>query len=170
MQILLEHYFKFINVPENKKKRLATILSYCKEIRNTAYPLPNSKVTELELVEFTAYRTDNKKDKNLYCFNGSLSLNDGNRTENRVFDAYIFLNDEEGKVRVYMDVTRLNNPLKPKMIRTSEEFIFDKDNVLAITAYSSPLTNEEKTFTEEFPRKDQEDNYLENRIKQLYAF
>ncbi len=164
MQIMMESYYRFIGIPKKKQLEISRILSYCKEIRNTAYPLANSKVTELDVVEFTA-----RKEKDIYYINGSLSLNDNDSYENRTFEAYIFTDNETGKQRVYMDITRLCPKDEPKMIRTSEEFIETSNTVIGVTIYSSSDTIESKTFTEEFPKHDTEDNILVKKNKQLRA-
>ena len=147
MQILLEQYYKFIGITKKAQKKILNILSYCKEIRDTAYPMKDSLVTELQLVEFTA-----RKEKDLYYINGSLSLVDGDRSENRTFEAYIFEDKEEGKTRVYMDITRLCVEDEPKMIRTSETFVETADTVMGISKYAGCGYFEEKIYSEEFPK------------------
>ena len=100
-KISLEQYYKYIGITSDKKKnRVLNLLKYCKEIRDTAYPLKDSLVTELYIVEFTA----RKEEKNLVYVNGSLSLNDGDRSEVRTFEAYIM--DEVGEATVFLDITR----------------------------------------------------------------
>ena len=71
------------------QNKILDTLSYCKEIRDTAYPMKDSLVTELNLVEFTA-----RKEKDLIYINGSLMLEDGCRHEVRTFEAYI-IEDKE---------------------------------------------------------------------------
>ena len=80
MQLLIEQYYKFIGVPKRMQNKILNTLSYCKEIRDTAYPMKDSLVTELQLVEFTA-----RKEKDLIYINGSLMLEDGDKHEVRTF-------------------------------------------------------------------------------------
>ena len=94
MQLLIEQYYKFIGVPKRMQNKILNTLSYCKEIRDTAYPMKDSLVTELQLVEFTA-----RKEKDLIYINGSLMLEDGDKHEVRTFEAYIIEDKEEGKTR-----------------------------------------------------------------------
>ena len=142
---IMEQYYKFIGIPNHKKQnRILSILNYCKEIRDTAYPMKNSTVTELQIVEFTA-----RKEKDLIYVNGSLSLVDGELSENRCFESYIIEDPEDGKTRVYTDITRLCVEDEPKMIRTSEE-IYESDNkITTLTTYSSSESSEEKIFSDE---------------------
>ena len=144
-QILLEQYYKFEKIPRKKQQRIIDLLGYCKEIRNTAYPLANSDVTTLQIIEFVA-----RKDKDIYYINGSLSLTDGTISENRVMEAYIF--DSEDKITIYLDVTRLCVEDEPKMIRTSETFVESENTVLGVTKYAGCGYFEEKIYSEEFPK------------------
>ena len=144
-KLLLEQYYRFERIPKTKQQRIINLLGYCKEIRNTAYPLPNSDVTTLQIVEFVA-----RKEKDIYYINGSISLVDGDRSENRVMEAYIF--DSEDKVTIYLDVTRLCVEDEPKMIRTSETFVETADTVMGISKYAGCGYFEEKIYSEEFPK------------------
>lgn len=164
MQILVEQYFKFVGISKKYQNRIFNILSYCKEIRDTAYPMKGSNVTELQMVEFTA-----RKEKDLYYINGSLSLVDGERSENRTFEAYIFEDKEEGKTRVYMDITRLCVEDEPKMIRTSEDLLEDEKNVMSVAMYASGDASEEKMFSAEFPKNPSDDYIFTQKAKQLSA-
>ena len=143
-ECLLEQYFRFEGVPKKKQPRIIELLGYCKELRNTAYPLKGSNVTELELVEFSAH-----KEKDIIFINGSLHLEDGDKSENRVFEAYIL--EDKDKTTVYLDVTRLCVEDEPKMIRTSETFVETNDTVLSVTKYAGCGYFEEKVYQEEFP-------------------
>lgn len=163
MKLIREQYYNFEGIKSPKKQnRILDILSYCKEIRDTAYPMKDSKVTELEIVEFRAH-----KDKDIIYISGSLSLIDCSRSENRTFEAYIF--DEEGKARVYMDITRLNVEDEPKLIRTNEELIEDEKNVMSVTLYSSSDSQAPKSFTAEFPKNYDNNFMLKEKSKQLSA-
>lgn len=165
MRILVEQYYKYIGISSKQKQaRILNLLSYCKEIRDTAYPMKNSEVTELELVEFTA-----RKEKDLIYINGSLSLNDGDESENRHFEAYIIEEKTEGKTRIYMDITRINVEDEPKMIRTSEAIVEDEFKVTSVTAYSTTDSIEEKVFSSEFPVNPTNDYILKKKIQQISA-
>lgn len=141
---LLEQYFRFEGIPKKKQTRIIDILGYCKELRNTAYPLKGSDVRELELVEMSV-----RKEKDIFYINGSLHLEDNDNFENRVFEAYIL--EEDDKITVYLDVTRLCVEDEPKMIRTSETFVETQDTVMSLTKYAGGACFEEKIFSEEFP-------------------
>lgn len=165
MQHLVEQYYKYIGISSKKKQaRILNLLSYCKEIRDTAYPMHDSQVTELEIVEFVA-----RKEKDLIYINGSLLLSDGGLLENRCFEAYIIEDKEEGKTRIYMDITRLNVHDEPKMIRTSEAIIEDEFKVTSITAYSTTDSTEEKVFSSEFPLNPSEDYLIYKKAQQISA-
>jgi len=161
MQILFEQNFKFIGISSQKKKlQILNILSYCKEFRDTAYPLPNSNITELNLVEFTA-----RKEKDIIYVNGSLSLEDTGNYENRCFDSYII--NEDNKIRVYTDIIRLCNEDEPKMIRTSDEIEESDENISTITVYSNSL--DDRVYSSKFPKNISEDYIYREKVKQLSA-
>ncbi len=165
MQKLIESRFRFEGIRGKKKMcRIFNILSYCKEIRNTAYPMNDSLVTEVKLVEFCV-----RKEKDLIYINGSLSLEDGERSEQRWLDAYIIEEPTEGKIRVYMDIQRLGVEDEPKMIRTSEELIEDEKNIMSITVYASSDSSEKKEFVEEFPKREKEDLIYLETAQQISA-
>ena len=163
-QLLVEQEFKFIGVPKRMQNKIFNTLSYCKEVRDTAYPMKDSLITELKLTEFTA-----RKEKDLIYINGLLTLEDGCKQEVRTFEAYIIEDKEEGKTRVYMDITRLGVEDEPKMIRTSEDLIEEERNIIAITMYASGESSEEKTFSSEFPKNTNDENVLIEKSKQLSA-
>ena len=163
-KIIMEQYYKFIGIPNHKKQsKILSILNCCKEIRNTAYPMKNSNVTELQIVEFTA-----RKEKDLIYVNGSLSLTDGPLMENRCFESYIIEDFENGKIRVYTDITRICVEDEPKMIRTSEEFYENDEKITTLTTYSSSEASEEKVFSDEI-LKQPDDYYYYEKAKQLCA-
>ena len=164
MQLMVEQYYKFIGVPKKMQNKILNTLSYCKEIRDTAYPMKDSLVTELQLVEFTA-----RKEKDLIYINGSLILEDGCQREVRTFEAYIIEDKEEGKTRVYMDITRIGVQDEPKMIRTSEDLIEEERNIISITMYASGESSEEKTFSAEFPKNPTNDYVFKEKAKQIGA-
>ena len=142
---LLDQYYKFENIPRTKRQRIINLLGYCKEIRNTEYPLPNSDARTLEIVEFTA-----KKAKDLIYVNGSLMLDDGSSKEVRTMEAYIF--EKDGNITIYLDVTRLNvGEDEQKLIRTTDSLVETGDSIMSVTKYASLGYFEEKIFQEEFP-------------------
>lgn len=162
-KILLEQYYKFIGIPTKKKQcRIINLLSYCKELRDTAYPMKDGTVTELQLVEFTA-----RKEKDLISVNGSLSLCDGDRSENRSFEAYII--EEPGESTVFLDITRLCVQDEPKMIRTTDKITEDEQNVISVTSYAGLDATEKKLFSAEFPKKETDDYYMVEKVKQISA-
>ena len=163
-KILLEQYYKYIGFTSEKKQRhILNLLSYCKEFRDTAYPMKDSAVTKLQIVEFTAH----KEKKDLINVNGSLSLVDGDRSEARTFDAYIV--EEKGVATVFLDITRVCVKDEPKLIRTTDKITEDEQNVISVTTYAGLGSIERKSFSSEFP-KNPSDDYLEReKIKQLSA-
>lgn len=163
LQLLMEQYYKFIGITNKKKqKEILNVLTYCKEIRDTAYPMKDSNVTELQIVEFTA-----RKEKDMISINGSLSLVDGDKSENRCFEAYIMGNGEETKV--YVDITRLCVADEPKIIRTSESIVDNGEEVLIVTKYNPTESSSEKVFSSVIPSaKEQEAVYRMAELKQLH--
>ncbi len=165
MEILMEQYYKFIGINGKKKQhRILNLLSYCKEIRDTAYPMKDSNVTELKIVEFTA-----RKDKDLIYVNGSLSLIDGERSENRCFESYIMEDKEEGRMRIYLDITRICVDDEPKMIRTCDEILETDDRVITFTTYSSSEVSEAKVFSQEIPAYPDDNIIYHEKAEQLCA-
>ena len=163
-QLLVEQEFKFIGVPKRMQNKIFNTLSYCKEVRDTAYPMKDSLITELKLTEFTA-----RKEKDLIYINGSLTLEDGCKQEVRTFEAYIIEDKEEGKTRVYMDITRIGAEDEPKMIRTTEDLVEEEKNIIAITIYASGESSEEKSFSSEFPKNSSNDYVFKQKYKQIGA-
>ena len=165
--ILTEQYFRFNGINSQKKRRwLINTLSYCKEVRDTLYPLSDSLVTELSIVEFSA-----TKEKDIYILNGSLILQDGDRYEGRTFCAYISGNEME--TRVYLDIVRegtenvvtTRDSKYQRTIVTNETFVDAGDKILSITSYCGM---DGKIFNDEIPKR--EGNLLEERSMQLGAF
>lgn len=155
--------YQFIGITSQKKKQwIINILSHCKEIKDTVYPLKDSLVTELKIDSFNAY-----KDKDVICVDGKLSLHDNEKIEERSFIAYITESPKE--THVYLDITRLNVTDEPKMIRTSETFTEEEDYLKSITNYSQTDCLEEKTFINNFPKEINFDQFLEQMSQQLSA-
>ena len=164
LQKCYEDNYHFIGISVKKKqKRILQLLSYCKEIRDTAYPMKDSNVTELTLEEFVA-----RKENDFVSVTGKLSLKDNERIENRCFEAYILEDKEKNEIRVYMDTTRICVNDEPKLIRTTEKIIEDDSKVSVITNYASSETSEEKTISTEF-NQDYEYNLFYNRNTQISA-
>lgn len=152
-EVLEEEFYRFQGPFKRKdKENLFRILSCCREIRNTKYPIHNSKNTELKIVEFQAH-----KESSMIHVNGSLSLDNDDKTdcENRTFDAYI-IKEKDASTKVYLDITRLCVPEEPKMIRTNEQLIPTENGYLDIGIY---VSNDE-TFEQEIPFTEE----MESRI------
>ncbi len=165
LKIMVEQFYRFVGITSNKKKsQIIKLLMYCKEIRDTAYPMKDSLVTELKIVEFTAH-----KDKDMININGSLSLSDGDIDENRCFEAYIMETEKENEYKVYMDITRVCAKDEPKLIRTSELISIGEINTLTVTRYYQTDGTEEKTFSCELPTQNEKDaTILLANLKQLH--
>ena len=160
LTLFLEQYYRLVGISPKKRERIIEILSMCKEIRDTEYPLKNSNVTELKIVEFTAH-----KDKDVYTINGSLQLKDSDQEEYRTFEANII--ETNGEIKVYLDITRLEVEEEPRLIRTSDYILETGDTVLSVTRYPATQTQEETVFTDEFIKKDDTYNSLVINEKQL---
>jgi len=149
--------YEFIGIKGKKKQQLIiNLLNYCKEIRDTAYPLENSLVTELLLTDFIA-----RKEKDIIYVTGNLLLADGERNEKRYFEAYI--TENQGRYRIYLDISRLTVTDEPKMIRTTEELEEEDNDIISLTAYQSGESTENKTFSSKFPKVD----FTKLKVQQL---
>lgn len=140
-----ETSFLFVGIPKKKQQTILNILKKCKEIRDTAYPLKDSIKRNLTIKSFTAV-----KEKDMVSITGALLLQEEEKMENRVFEAYVMENKEE--IRVFLDITRLCVEDEPKLIRTSETIIEKEEKTIIITKYNRMETAEEKIFTEEIPK------------------
>jgi len=144
---------------KKKQEKIVSLLSSCKEIRDTAYPLPNSNITELSIIDLHVL-----KQKDYVYLNGELLLEDGDNNEKRNFVAY--LTEKNKEYHILLDITRcLDN--KIKMIRTTDIIKEDESHVTSSTTYCSIDYLEEKVFSQEFPK-----DYLEhipNTTEQLSA-
>ena len=144
---------------KKRQQKIVTLLMSCKEIRDTAYPLENSNVTELTITELYA-----SKQKGYTYISGSLSLEDGMAQEKRSFVAY--LTEKNNEHHILLDITR-NIDNENKMIRTTDIITEEKDNIVSQTSYCSIGFLQEKVFSEEFPK-----GYLDNtpvKTEQLSA-
>ena len=157
-----EERYRFFGIPKKNQKKIINLLSSCKEIRNTEYPLKNSLITELKIVEFTAH-----KEKDVISITGSLILRDGEKNEQRCFEAYIMENEEETKI--YLDVERICVNDEPKKIRTKESIVEKNGNIKAVIIYNSTDFQEEKEYNEEFPMSIVGENLLDINTNQLSA-
>lgn len=144
---------------KKKQQKIVTLLSSCKEIRDTAYPLENSNVTELKITELYA-----SKQKGYTYLSGSLCLEDGTEQENRSFVAY--LTEKNNEYHILLDITR-NIEGENKMIRTTDIISEEENTIISHTSYCSIGFLQEKVFSEEFPK-----DYLDNtpvKTEQLSA-
>ena len=144
---------------KKKQQKIVTLLSSCKEIRDTAYPLDNSSVTELIITELYA-----SKQKGYTFLSGSLILEDGTEKEKRSFVAY--LTEKNNEYHILLDITR-NIDGEIKMIRTTDIISEEENNIISHTSYCSIGFLQEKVFSEEFPK-----DYLDNthvKTEQLSA-
>lgn len=153
----------YLGINTNKKKKeILNILSCMKEIRDTAYPLKNSDITELKIDSFIA-----RKEKDIILINGILLLIDGEKQEKRSFETYV-MNMDTKQVRVYMDITRENVDDEPKMIRTTEEINLEK-KITVVTKYNQIEGIEEKTFTVKISQEAYVDFLKRQNTEQLSA-
>ena len=144
---------------KKRQQKLVTLLSSCKEIRDTSYPLHNSEVTELTISELYA-----SKQKGYTYLSGLLSLEDGTEKEERSFVAY--LTEKNSEYHILLDITR-NIDGEEKMIRTTDIISEEENTVVSHTSYCSIGFLQEKVFSEEFPK-----DYLDNtpvKTEQLSA-
>ena len=159
---IYEEKYNFFGIPKKNQKRIIEILSSCKEIRNTEYPMKDSLVTELKIVDFSAH-----KEKDVISVVGSLVLRDGEREEPRCFEAYIMELDEE--IKVYLDVDRICAKDEPKKIRTKETLTKISNIIKTKTIYNSSDFQEEKEFKDEFLDTTIGDESLDINNNQLSA-
>lgn len=127
------------------QNKIIKLLKSCKEIRDTAYPLKDSAVTELTITELHAH-----KQKDYTYITGSLHLEDKNIYENRTFEAYI--TSKEGEDHVLLDITRIAPNQETNMIRTTDIIKEDENNIISITSYCGIGFLQEKVFSSEFPK------------------
>ncbi len=137
--------FVFEGIKQKKRQqKIVTLLSSCKEIRDTAYPLENSNITELIISELSA-----SKQKGYTYLSGSLLLEDGEAKEKRSFVAY--LTEKNNEYHILLDITR-NIDTEYKMIRTTDIITEEENNIVSKTSYCSIGFLQEKVFSEEFPK------------------
>lgn len=131
------------------QSRVLRLLKSCKEIRDTAYPLKNSKVTELTLIDLHA-----RKQKDYIYVTGTLSLSDNGLQENRTFEAYI--TSKEGEDHVLLDITRVDSKEGTSMIRTTDIITEANNSIISVTSYCGIGYLQEKIFSSEFPKEEAE--------------
>lgn len=129
---------------KKRQQKIVTLLSSCKEVRDTAYPLDNSNVTELVIKELYA-----SKQKGYTYLSGILQLEDGEKEESRNFVAY--LTEKNNEYHILLDITRNING-ENRMIRTTDIIQEEEENIISHTSYCSIGFLQEKVFSEEFPK------------------
>ncbi len=143
MELVRDYTFDGIRL-KKKQQKIVDLLKSCKEIRDTSYPLIDSLVTELEIIELHA-----SKQKDFIYTTGTLLLVDNELEEKRSFVAYI--TEKNNEYHILLDITRLNDE-KPKMIRTTDVIIEEENNIISHTSYCSLGFLEEKIFEEAIPK------------------
>lgn len=130
--------YHFIGINGAKRERLIELLHCCKEVRDTNYPMNNSTITNLSVVEFTA-----SKLSDVYTIDGILLLKDGEREEKRTFEANI-IDDENLEVQIYLDIERPGKKAN-KIIKTSES-IKESDSMFTVYTKYSHLKKEDENY------------------------
>jgi hypothetical protein len=156
----IECHYEFEGIRLKKKKeKILNLLRSCKEIRDTAYPLEDSNVTELNITDLYVL-----KQKDYIYLSGELLLQDGDRNEVRTFVAY--LTERSQEYHILLDITRCSEE-HPRMIRTTDVIKEDDNHVTTNTTYCSIDYLEEKVFSTELP-KDYLD-HIPSTMEQLSA-
>lgn len=127
------------------REQIIRLLKCCKEIRNTAYPLKNSSVTELSIVDLRA-----QKQKDYIYVTGTLLLKDNKEEETRTFEAYI--TNKENENHILLDITRIELKETPKMIRTTDIIREEEDLIISQTTYCGIGYLQEKSYQEELDK------------------
>ena len=134
----MNNNYHFIGINGAKRKRLVELLHCCKEIRDTNYPMNDSIITNLQVLEFTA-----SKLSDVYTIDGILLLKDGEREEKRTFEANI-IEDETKETHIYLDIER-SDKLSSKVIKTSES-IKENDSMFTVYTKYSHLNEEDDNY------------------------
>ena len=129
---------------KKRQQKIVTLLSSCKEVRDTAYPLDNSNVTELVIKELYA-----SKQKGYTYLSGRLQLEDGEKEENRNFVAY--LTEKNNEYHILLDITRNING-ENRMIRTTDIIQEEEENIISHTSYCSIGFLQEKEYCTKLQR------------------
>ncbi len=129
MENLINDNFIFEGIRSKKaQERIVKLLKCCKEIRDTAYPLDNSSITSLSIVDLKA-----QKQKDYIYITGTLLLKDKRKEEKRTFEAYITSKTKEE--HVLLDITRIGLRETPNMIRTTDVIIENDKDITSTTTY-----------------------------------
>ena len=140
---LISDNFIFEGIKSKKaQERIVKLLKCCKEIRNTAYPLDNSDITSLSIVDLKA-----QKQKDYIYITGTLLLKDKRKEEKRTFEAYITSKTKEE--HVLLDITRIGLKETPNMIRTTDIIIENDKDITSTTTYCGIGYLQEKIYSEE---------------------
>lgn len=143
---IINDNFIFDGIKTKKaKEKIIKLLNSCKEIRDTAYPLNNSNVTSLQIIDLKA-----SKQKDYTYVTGTLLLTDGDINEKRTFEAYI--TSKEKEEHVLLDITRVEYQNSPNMIRTTDVITEDENNITSVTSYCGIGYLQEKVFSSELSK------------------
>ena len=156
----IECHYEFEGIRLKKKQeKILNLLRSCKEIRDTAYPLDNSNITELIVKELYVL-----KQKDYIYLSGELLLEDGDNNELRTFVAY--LTERNNEYHILLDITRCVDT-HPRMIRTTDIIKESDNHITTSTTYCSNDYLEERVFSTELP-KDYLD-HIPSKMEQLSA-
>ena len=134
----MNNNYHFIGINGAKRERLVELLHCCKEIRDTNYPMSDSIITNLKVLEFTA-----SKLSDVYTIDGILLLKDGEREEKRTFEANI-IEDENLEAHIYLDIER-SDKISSRIIKTSES-IKENDSMFTVYTKYSHLNEEDDNY------------------------
>lgn len=144
---LISDNFIFEGIRSKKaQERIVKLLKCCKEIRNTAYPLDNSNITNLSIVDLKA-----QKQKDYIYITGTLLLKDKRKEEKRTFEAYITSKTKEE--HILLDITRIGLKQTPNMIRTTDIIIENDKDIISTTTYCGIGYLQEKIYSEKLDIK-----------------
>lgn len=161
-KVVRESAFIFDGIKTKKaQKKIVNLLKCCKELRDTAYPLKNSLVTEVKLLDLHA-----QKQKDYTYVTGTLLLEDLPAMEKRTFEAYITNKDNE--YHILLDITRVDAKDLPNMIRTTDIIREEKENIISVTSYCGIGYLREKVFSQEFTKEEYEAN-VDLALEQISA-
>lgn len=152
--------YRFVGIQKNRQEEIFNIISCCKEIRDTAYPIKDSFVTQLEIRQFVAV-----KEKDMISVSGDLMLVDSEVSEKRYFEAYIMDNGNE--VRVYLDVTRFGTTDEPRVIRTSEVIKEKKNRIEVVTKYEHGDVMFEQNYSNVLSRQEYEEEVRRSKFMEV---
>ena len=141
-KVVRESAFIFDGIKTKKaQKKIINLLKCCKELRDTAYPLKNSLVTEVKLLDLHA-----QKQKDYTYVTGSLLLEDLPALEKRTFEAYI--TNKGNEYHILLDISRVDAKDLPNMIRTTDIIKEEQDNIISVTSYCGIGYLHEKVFSQ----------------------